>query len=420
MKNSKIIKDKKIREITRSFDLPIYVYDENTLLTSAKQIINFPNAYGLTPRYAMKAISTAAILKLFDKLGLHFDASSGYEVERAIMIGIAPEKIQLTAQELPNNLQELVNKGIIFNATSLFQLESYGKLFPNSNISIRINPGIGSGHVKRANVGGPSSSFGIWKDYIPQAKQIAKKYNLKITKLHTHIGSGADHNVWEKVAQLSLDTVKLFPEVHTLNLGGGFKVPHSDNEKATDIENTGNVIKNIFVNFFKDFGRKIKLEIEPGNYLVAKSGILITKIIDKCDTGKDGYNFIKINSGITEITRPTLYGSVHSMYIVKKNDTEINNDTEKTLAVGHCCETGDILTPDNNNPEELKPVNLKKSEIGDYLIIENVGAYCSSMSFANYNSFPKAEELLLQINGEIKVIRKRQTMEQIIQNEEMN
>lgn len=416
MKNLKIISDEKIREITRSFNLPIYVYDEKTLLESAKKVINFPNAYGLTPRYAIKALSTAVILKLFNEHGLHFDASSGYEIERAIRIGIAPEKIQLTSQKLPNNLEEFVKKGVIFNATSLFQLESYGKLFPDKNISIRINPGMGSGHVKRVNVGGPSSSFGIWKDDIPQAKQIAKKYNLKINKLHTHIGSGTNPNIWKKVAKLSLNTVKLFPDVHTLNLGGGFKIAHSDHEKTTDIQNTGNVIKDIFISFYKETGRRIKLEIEPGNYLVTKSGILITKIIDKNYTGKDGYNFIKINSGITEITRPAMYGSIHSMYIIKNNENK-NKETEDTLVVGHCCESGDILTPEINDPEELEPVKLKKSEIGDHLVIENIGGYCSSMSFSNYNSFPQAGELLLKVDGNLKVIRKRQTMEQIIQNE---
>ncbi|MEA3500950.1 MAG: diaminopimelate decarboxylase [Candidatus Marinimicrobia bacterium] len=416
MKNLKIISDKKIIEITKSFNLPIYVYDENTLLESAKQVINFPNAYGFTPRYAIKALSTAAILKLFNEYGLHFDASSGYEVERAIRIGITPDKIQLTSQELPNNIEEFVKKGIIFNATSLFQLESYGKLFPDTNISIRINPGMGSGHVKRVNVGGPSSSFGIWKDDIPQAKIIAKKYNLKINKLHTHIGSGTDPDIWKKVAKLSLNTVKLFPNVHTLNLGGGFKVAHSDHEKTTDIQNTGNIIKDIFMDFYKETGRKIKLEIEPGNYLVTKSGILITKIIDKNYTGKDGYNFIKINSGITEITRPAMYGSFHSMYIIKNNENNINEE-EETIVVGHCCESSDILTPEINDPEELQPVKLKRAEIGDYLIVENIGAYCSSMSFSNYNSFPQAGELLLKSDENLKVIRKKQTMEQIIQNE---
>ncbi|MEA1987469.1 MAG: diaminopimelate decarboxylase, partial [Candidatus Marinimicrobia bacterium] len=196
MKN-KIINEQKIIDITTNYDLPIFVYDEKTLLNSADKIINFPNSYGLTPRYAIKALPNATIIKLFDNIGLHFDASSRYEVELLLKIGIAPKKIQLTAQELPNNLETLVKKGIYFNATSLHQLESYGKLFPNSDISIRINPGIGSGHVQRTNVGGVTSSFGIWKDYIPQAKKIAEKYNLKITKLHTHIGSGTDPDVWE-------------------------------------------------------------------------------------------------------------------------------------------------------------------------------------------------------------------------------
>lgn len=90
--------------------------------------------------------------------------------------------------------------GVEFNATSLHQLETYGKLFPHTHTSIRVNPGMGSGGTNRTNVGGPASSFGIWHEYLEEAKIIAKKYHLTITKLHTHIGSGSDPEVWKKVA----------------------------------------------------------------------------------------------------------------------------------------------------------------------------------------------------------------------------
>ena len=139
------------RDIAEQYGTPVFVYDTATLTQAAKNALAFPNAYGLTVRYAMKANSNAAILRHFTDLGLHIDASSGLEAERAMMAGIPPEKIMLTAQDMPDNFADLVRQGILFNATSLNQLESFGKCFPGSQLSVRLNPGRGSGELE----GGP-------------------------------------------------------------------------------------------------------------------------------------------------------------------------------------------------------------------------------------------------------------------------
>jgi len=109
-------------------------------------------------------------VQIFDRMGLHFDASSGYEVRRAIRAGIEASRISLSSQEFPQDFKELYELGINFNACSLSQLESFGKLFPGGKCGIRFNPGRGSGGTGKTNVGGPSSSFGIWHEQ----KQVAK------------------------------------------------------------------------------------------------------------------------------------------------------------------------------------------------------------------------------------------------------
>ena len=349
-------------------------------------------------------------------MNVHFDASSSYEVKRLLMIGIEPDKIQLTAQELAPDLKELVEKGVLFNACSLRQLETYGKLFPGKRVCVRINPGIGSGHANRVNVGGPASSFGIWYDYFDEIKAIAKKYDLVIDTLHTHIGSGSDPAVWEKVTKMNLDAVKAFPNVTTLNMGGGFKIGRLPEEKTTDLQEIGSKVKTYFEAFFNETGREIKLEIEPGTYLVAANGALIAEIDDIVDTGKDGYTFLKTNTGMSDILRPTLYGVQHAMNLVSK-DGKTPTEMKNVVVVGHACESGDILTPTLGDSEGVATIPLPKAEIGDYLIIEDAGAYCSSMSAINYNSFPRVPEVLIKENGEFVLIRKRQTMEQMIENE---
>lgn len=401
--------------VAKKFATPTFVYDQRTLEKNARLFLNFPNSYGLTVRYAMKANSNQAILKIFNKSGLHIDASSEFEVLRALDYDIAAKKIMLTSQQFPKNLKLLINKGVIFNATSLSQLERYGQLFPYTDISIRINPGLGSGGTKKTNTGGPSSSFGIWHQDIKKIKKLLKQYDLTLTKIHTHIGSGSDPAIWQKVSAMSLKYVAMFKDVKTLNLGGGYKIGRMSYEKSTDLQKIGLSVKQAFQNFYKKTGRKIKLEIEPGTYLVANAGCLITSIIDVVSTGKKGYNFIKVDSGMTEVTRPSLYGAQHPIVVIPQDNSKRAN--KKYIVTGHCCESGDIWTPEPNSPEALSPRLLTEAKINDLLIIEGTGAYCSSMSCKNYNSFPEAAEVLLTNNNQLKLIRKRQTLRQIYQNE---
>jgi len=196
---------------------PCYVYDSSTLKSQAALALAFPNPYGLTVRYAMKACPNAAIIKIFHNLGIHFDVSSGFEAERAILAGIPPCNLSLSSQELPmySQFKKLINLGVNFNACSLHQLESYGKLIEsnrkegictdskgvmNGECGIRFNPGKGSGGNGKTNVGGPSSSFGVWYSLKNKCKDIALKYNINIIRIHTHIGSGSDPNIWKSCA----------------------------------------------------------------------------------------------------------------------------------------------------------------------------------------------------------------------------
>ena len=414
MEQPKFPDGKTAKKIAAKFETPCYVYDEASLVKQAKAALAFPNAFGLTVRYAMKAASNAAILKLFDKLGLHIDASSAFEVERAIRAGIDPTHISLSSQQLPKNLKEIVKSGVLYNACSLHQLEAFGKIARGGEVGVRINPGLGSGGTQRTNVGGPASSFGIWHEYIPQIKAVAEKYRLKIVRIHTHIGSGSDPLVWQKVAKMSIATVEQFEDVHTLDMGGGFKVARVAGEKSTDLKKIGKPVAKEIRDFAKRTGRKIRFEIEPGTFLLANCAAVIATVQDMCDTGKDGYKFLKLDSGMTDVLRPSIYGAQHPISIVQNRPSK---KTEKYIVVGHCCESGDILTPAPADPEALAPRLMQKAEIGDLCIIGGAGAYCSSMSPSNYNSYPASPEVMLLKNGKLRLIRRRQTPEQITENE---
>ncbi len=249
MQNFTFLDSDTISNLTSQHRTPFYVYSQELIEKQCQAILAIPAPHGLTARYALKANPNAAILKTIENTGFHFDASSEYEVIRCLEAGIAPEKIQLTSQEMSHeHLKFIIEKNVRFNACSLEQLRRYAEQAPSgSEISIRINPGLGSGSTRKTNVGGPSSSFGIWFKQIDEVKALAEKCGVRITRLHSHIGSGADPAVWEKAANLTLAVARQLPEVTVLNLGGGFKVARHPGEKETSLSLVGQTIVDVLI-----------------------------------------------------------------------------------------------------------------------------------------------------------------------------
>ncbi len=401
------------RCIRQQFGSPVFVYDAATIQHQAQQALAFPHASGLTVRYAIKANPNSSILRLMHQLGLAFDASSGYEADRAMRAGIPADRISLSAQQLPDNLTSLIEDGVQFVASSLHQLETFGQMFPQRAVAVRFNPGKGSGHNQRTNVGGPTSSFGIWYEFTDSVRNTLEKYELKLERIHTHVGSGGDPRVWQQVAQLSLSLVEQFESVTTLDLGGGFRVGRMESEPSSDLVSVGTPIKLALVAFAAKTGREIRLEIEPGSFLMANSGILLATVVDLVSTGVQGYTFLRTDTGMTDILRPAMYGAQHPMAIIPQQDRPGAQHDGDYVVVGHCCETGDILTPASGDPETVATRRLLQTEIGDMVAIGGAGAYCAAMSAANYNSYPVVPEVLRRCAGQYRLIRRRQTVDEL-------
>src|ERR1051326_9043710 len=225
----------KAAEVRERFGTPTYVYDRALLEATARRALAFAAPFGFTLRYAMKANPSRGILTLFRELGLHIDASSDWEVERALAAGFAPAQIQLTSQMPSRRVKEHVTRGVLLNACSLHQLELFGQTAPGHAVAVRINPGLGTGSTKRTNTGGPASSFGIWHEYAEQIEAVARRHGLRIRRFHSHVGSGTDPDVWKRCARMTLDLVARFPEVATVNLVGGFKVGRMPEEPSVDL-----------------------------------------------------------------------------------------------------------------------------------------------------------------------------------------
>jgi diaminopimelate decarboxylase len=402
----------KAAEVRERFGTPCYVYDRAKLEATARRALAFAAPYGFTLRYAMKANPSRGILSLFRDLGLHIDASSDWEVERALGAGFKPAQIQLTSQMPSTRVKEHVTRGVLLNACSLHQLELFGQAAPGHAIAVRMNPGLGSGSTKRTNTGGPAASFGIWHEHLDQVKAIAARHGLVIRTLHSHIGSGTDPEIWKRVTRMTLDLAAKLPSATTVNLGGGLKVGRMPNEESVNLEEVAWHVRSELEGFRAREGRELKLELEPGTFLVAESGAVVATCVDVVDTGRDGYLFAKLDTGMPEVARPALYGAQHPIHVLASGRPQAD-----VVFVGPCCESGDILTPAPGDPEALGPRTVPRPEIGDLVVVGGAGAYCAGMAMINYNSYPQAPEVMLEPNGTLRLLRKRQAFEQILTNE---
>jgi diaminopimelate decarboxylase len=399
-------------QVRDRFATPCYVYVRGALEAAARRALAFPAPFGLTVRYAMKANPSRGVLELFRGLGLHVDASSDHEVERALRAGFPAGSIQLTSQMPSRRLAEHLARGVLFNACSLHQLETFGRAAHGQSVSVRMNPGLGSGSTNRTNTGGPASSFGIWHEHLGEVKAIAERFDVKIARLHSHIGSGTDPEVYKRVTRMTLDLAAKLPDVGVVNLGGGFKVGRMPGEPSADLADVGAHVAQELTAFRDRDGRSLGLEIEPGTYLVANAGLVVATCVDVVDTGHDGYLFAKLDTGMPEVTRPSLYGAQHPIHVLAQGREEAD-----VIFVGPCCESGDILTPAPGDPEALAPRRVPRPQIGDLVIVGGAGAYCAAMSTINYNSYPQAPEVMLEPDGTLRLLRRRQDLDQVWGNE---
>jgi len=422
------IKAEHIVQAAERYGTPVYVYDEKLVLKKCKDCLNMPNAYGLTVRYAMKAGSNRTLLKLISDAGLHFDASSLNEVSRARLAGIPFEKIMLTTQEVYGGadmakLESFLSQGLKYNVCSLRQLRLIAGFASGNRIDpgIRVHPGIGSGESATRNTGDDYACFGVHLSDIREALKIADENGLKIRHIHEHIGSGGDSEIWRQNIDLELSIIEEhFPDAETVCFGGGLKEARMPDEHPADIELLGSYAKSRIEEFYKRTGRKLKMEIEPGTYIAANSGYAVTRVMDLKNTSRS--NFVIIDGGMEINSRPLLYGSRHPVYVVagdgngvKSSEFRAIDGDYSAVVAGKCCESGDCqtLAPEGHSV----PRAMAEPAIGDLVVIGGTGAYCSSMAPYNYNSHTQAPEVLLTSGGELKLIRKRQTLDQMLENE---
>ncbi len=281
---------------------------------------------------------------------------------------------------------------------------------PGRSITLRVNPGFGHGHSRKTNTGGDQSKHGIWHEQLGLCLEIAARHGMTITGLHMHIGSGTDLEHLSHVsAAMEKAAETIGPTVTSISAGGGLPTIYQPGDAYVDLAAYFALWDAARKRLENRFGHAISLEIEPGRYLVAESGYLVTEI--RAVKRQGVYWFYLLDAGFNNLARPILYGSYHPMSIVPRNAAPL---PERDVIVGGpLCESGDIFTQSEGGI--VSPRRLPAAEVGQLLVIECAGAYGFVMG-SNYNSRPLAAEVLIR-DGRADLVRRRQTFEDMVRGE---
>ena len=389
-----------IESLCNEFGTPLYVYDEQTINDKFNLFKNSFSVNSLTINYAVKALSNPNILKTFKKLGAHLDTVSIQELQLGLHAGFEPKGIVFTPSGVSHEeLEEAISLGVNINIDNLHTLEYVGHKYPNLPVCIRFNPHVMAGGNAKISVGHIDSKFGISIHQIPLVKRIVETLNINVEGVHMHTGSDIlDVDVFLKAADILFDVASQFDTLQYIDFGSGFKVQYQESDHETDIEEFGSVISERFNAFEEKFGKPLTLMFEPGKFMVSESGFFFVKTnLIKQTTST---NFASVDSGFNHLIRPMFYDAHHDIY----NVSNPNGKPRIYTVVGYICES-DTFGYDR----KITEINE-----GDILGFKNAGAYCFSMA-SNYNSRYRPAEVLIQ-NGEAKLIRKRETLDDLLAN----
>ncbi|WP_312456033.1 diaminopimelate decarboxylase [Pseudescherichia sp.] len=396
--------------LVTEFGCPVWAYDAEIIRRSIAQLAKFD-----VVRFAQKACSNIHILRLMREQGVKVDSVSLGEIERALAAGYQPQngadEIVFTADLIdPPTMARVHELQIPVNAGSVDMLAQLGEVSPGHRVWLRVNPGFGHGHSQKTNTGGENSKHGIWYSDLPAALEVMQRYQLKLVGIHMHIGSGVDYGHLEQVCGAMVSQVIEFgQDLEAISAGGGLSIPYREGEEAIDTDHYFGLWNSAREKIAAHLGHPVKLEIEPGRFLVAESGVLVAQVRSVKAMGSR--HFVLIDAGFNDLMRPAMYGSYHHISALAADGRDLAAEPLiDTVVAGPLCESGDVFTQQAGGEVETRA--LPAVVPGDYLVLHDTGAYGASMS-SNYNSRPLLPEVLFD-GGVARLIRRRQTIDELL------
>lgn len=400
------LNQKQAFSLIEQYGEPLYVYHEETLRNRCREVSSLLAGYRHEVLYSAKANSNPELLSIVHQEGLHVDAMSPGELFLERKAGIPVSEIFYVCNNISKEEMSLVyQQGVLLSVDSLSQLAQFGSLFPGGRIAIRLNPELGAGHHEKVITGGKKTKFGIQFDLIPEAKRLLEQYDLRLVGVNQHIGSlfMQEDPYVDGVRNLLDIVLDHFPGLDFIDFGGGFGVPYHEGEARLDFPSLDRKLSAVIGEFLERYDNKeVRLHSEPGRYIVAECGILLSRV----NAVKENHGTVYVGTDIGQnvLVRPSLYDAYHEVRVIKKGK-ESGEQGIYTI-VGNICESGDILA---------KKRLLPAIEEGDLIAVMNAGAYGYSMA-SNYTCRLRPAEVLLAMDGSVRLIRRRDTMEDLYHN----
>ena len=403
------------RLLLEKYKSPLYVYDEEVLEDRILDMDNFSKKLEkelgvpkIKMYYSTKANGNLYILKKIQKMGLSIDAMSPVELKLVELAGFDKEDILYVCNNVSaDEMVEVVDKGIMICLDSISQVESLGQVRPNIDIMIRINPGLGGvGHSDKVITAGKEAKFGITEANISQLFSACEKYNLKIIGVHQHLGSlFLDNDIDEYITgveSLLRIAQENFSDLEVIDLGGGFGIPYKEAEEKLDLNLLIEKLKPVLSKFISEY-HMVEFKFEPGRYIPCEA----CHILGTVQAVKNENNTIWIGTdiGMNILVRPSMYDAYHKIEVIKNNKRDEENYITATI-VGNICESADVLGKDRK---------ILEPEVGDIIKVYDCGAYGYSMA-SNYTGRERPAEVLIDKEGKDTLIRRRETIEEIIDN----
>ncbi len=398
-------------ELAAIYGTPLYVYNENILRTRCRELNALSSLDSFCVNYSAKANTNLTLLNIIREENCVVDAMSPGELFMNKKAGFPKENILYVCNNVSaDELKNAVDNGVLISVDSLAQLDLLGSLNPGGKVMVRFNPGIGAGHHQKVITAGKETKFGVTPDMVDDVFAVLKKHNLTLAGINQHIGSlFMEADGYLNAAEFLLSLAETLPtgaleQLEVIDFGGGFGIPYRkyDGEKRLDLADLGQKLHALLSGWTSKTGYKGKFFVEPGRYVVAECSVLLGSVYATKSNGENLYAGTDL--GFNVLARPMMYDSHHDVEVYRKNGTPDSELVEQSV-VGNICESGDILA---------KKRLLPRIEQGDILGILDAGAYGYVMS-STYNQRLRPAEVLIDADGNHKLIRRRDTLEDLMQ-----
>ncbi len=378
---------------------PLYVYDLALVRARAQQVRAAISWQPFQPLYAIKANPCPAVAAAIVGEGYGIDAVSPGEVALALRLGVRPDLVLYTENNMTDAEQALaIAQGVLINCGSLDRLERLARSGAKQ-ACVRFNPEFGDGAHEKICTAGPLTKFGVHQSLLGEVRRIERETGIQVVGCHMHIGSGfLDATAFSKSCEVIFAIAAQLPHLQFVDVGGGIGIPYREGQAAFDLATMGATLSASFAAFCHRYGRALELRVEPGRFLVAEAGTLYTTVTS-VKSNPDGRVFVGCDTGFNHLVRVAMYDAYHRI----SNLTRPHAPSQVVDVVGNICESGDVFA---------RQRALPTAQPGDQLALHDTGAYGMAMA-STYNTRPLPAEIVID-GPTVRVARRRQTVDELL------